>query len=352
MLNRLLCCTALLGLVACVDPSSASGATGDTTLYAYDNANKRVLFWGDVAAAYTAGSFTTPTATLTTSNFDKVTPLGWGGMAMDQTRNRMYLVGEGGDVVRLDSVRSLNGSVSSTNVVAFKLDSSERFTNSKFGQAALDPSNDTLYVTENGDNGTRIWVVSAASGRLNGVTVPLQKLSQANDTGGFGVAGYAGEVYASFANGDDVGNPVLTGYRLRKGNSSAFDPAKVILGDLTGLGSYATLALDQSNSILYTGVDAAAFSGATSPVLVFRTGQFGGSNNQAPDGTLGDKTVVSDLRVLAHSGNKDWLVGLSAAGSPTLWIWKNPSTPASATFKALLAPTGSQLRGAALDGTP
>ncbi len=354
MLKRLLCCAALLGLAACVDPNSASGgATGDTTLYAYDNANKRVLFWGDLPASFTADSFTTPSSILTTTFFSNVTPLAWGGMAMDSSRNRLYLVGETGNIVRLDSVRGLSGSVSSTDVATFKLDTAELLSGGKFGQIALDSNKDILYVTENGTTSTRVWVVSGASTRVSNTTVALQELKQSGDTGGYGVAANGGVVYGSFADGDGVGtNPVLTGYRLRKGTSSSFDPSLVLLGDQTGLGSFSTLALDHANGIIYAGVSADDFAGAGDPVLAFKTGQFGGAYNQAPDHSVGDTAAVADLRVLAHPGNKDWLVGLGASANATLWIWKSPSTKSGATFKALAAPTGSQLRGAALDGAP
>lgn len=353
MLKRLFCCAALLGLVSCVDPNSASGSTGDTTLYVYDNANKRVLFWGDLPKAYDSGTFTTPTATLTTNFFNNVTPLAWGGMAMDPTRNRLYLVGETGNIVRLDSVRSLTGSIASTDVVTFKLDTSVLLSGGKFGQISVDSSNDTLYVTENGTTSTRIWVVGNASARSSNATVALQELKASGDTGGYGVAAHGGLVYGSFTDGDSVGtSPVLTGYRLRKGAGLSFDPNQVLLGDQTGLGSFATLALDHSNGILYTGVSAVDFPGAADPVLAFKTGQFGGSYNQAPDHIVGDITLVTNLRVLAHAGNKDWLVGLSASGDETLWIWKSPSSKANLTFKELVATSGSQFRGAALDGAP
>lgn len=353
MLKRLLCCAALVGLVSCVDPNSASGATGDTTLYAYDNANKQVLFWGDLPASFTAGTFTTPKATLTTSFFNNVTPLAWGGLAMDSSRNRLYLVGETGNIVRLDSVRSLTGSLSSTDVVTFKLDTSVLLSGGKFGQISVDSGTDVLYVTENGTTSTRIWVVTNASTRGNNATVALQELKLSGDTGGYGVAAHGGVVYGSFTDGDSVGtSPVLTGYRLRKGSSSSWDPNLVLLGDQTGLGTFGTLALDHSNGIIYAGVSAVDAPGATDPILAFKTGQFGGTYNQAPDHIVGDTATVANLRVLAHPGNKDWLVGLSATGNETLWIWKNPSSKTSVSFKAVTAVSGAQLRGIALDGAP
>ena len=303
MLRSLLCLLALLGLTACVDPP-AGGATGDTALYAYDDASRVVYRWSDLPGAFTAGSLPTPTTTLSTSFFDAVTPLAWGGMAMDTTRNRLYLVGEAGDVVRLDRVRNLSGSVASADVVPFKLDTSQRYTNSKFGQAALDASTDTLYVTESGDNGTRIWVVSGASGRTANTTVSLQALQISGDTGGYGVAAAQGLVYGSFQNGDAVGIDSLTGPRLRKGSSGAFLPASVLLGDLTGLGKYATLALDTSNNLLFAGMSLADDSSVSVPVVVFRAGQFGGVFNQAPNTTLDTGKGLGDLRVLAHPGTR------------------------------------------------
>lgn len=352
MLKHLLCLVAILGLSGCVDPGAA-GATGDTALYAYDQAAKRVLVWGDLPGAFEAGTLPTPTAILTTNAFDNLGTLAWGGMAFDATRNRLYLVGDTGNIVRLDSVRGLSGSVPSGNQVSFKLDTGSRLDGSKFGQASLDTTMDTLYVTENGTSSTRIWVVSGASARLNGASVTLQKLEFTNDTGGHGVAAHTGVVYGSFANGDGVStSPVLSGYRIRKGTGSSFDPNLVILGDQTGLGAFGTLALDHSNGMLYVGVSGTDTPTAADPVLVFKTGQFGGSYNQAPDHVVGDMGVVTDLRVLASPGNKDWLAGLSAAGGNTLWLWKQPSSKAATVFKALTAPAGSVLKGVALDGTP
>lgn len=349
MLRSLLCLLALLGLVACVDPAAA-GSTGDTALYAYDGASKVVYRWGNVPAAFTAGSLPTPSATLSTSFFDAVTPLAWGGMAMDDSRNRLYLVGEAGDIVRLDRVRNLSGSVSSSDVVPFKLDTSQRYTNSKFGQASVDSSTDTLYVTETGDNGTRIWVVTGASGRTNNATVSLQALQTSGDTGGYGVAAGQGSVYGSFQNGDAVGTDSLTGPRLRKGSSGAFVPTSVLVGDLTGLGKFATLALDKSNSLIFAGMSLADDTSVSVPVVVFRTGQLGGVYNQAPNATLSAKGV-EDLRVLSHPGTKDWLAGLSGTAGSTIWLWKAPSTSAP-SFLAMSGPSGAQFRGVALDGSP
>lgn len=352
MLKHLLCLVAILGLVGCVDPGAA-GSTGDTSLYAYDNAAKRVLVWGDLPTAFDAGTLPTPTTILSSSSFDNLGALAWGGMAFDSTRNRLYLVGETGNIIRLDSVRGLRDSIPSANLVSFKLDTASRLDGSKFGQASLDVITDSLYVTENGTSSTRIWVVTGASSRVQSATITLQKLEFTNDTGGHGVAANGGVVYGSFVNGDGVGtSPVLTGYRIRKGTSSSFDPNLVILGDQTELGTFATLALDASNGILYVGVSGADAAGAVDPVLAFKTGQFGGAYNQAPDHVAGDLGTVGDLRVLASPGNKDWLAGLSAGTGPTLWLWRNPSSKSATVFKAFTAPSGSILKGVVMDGTP
>jgi hypothetical protein len=352
MLKHLLCLVAILGLAGCVDPGAA-GATGDTALYAYDNTAKRVLVWGDLPAAFEAGALPTPTAILSTTSFDNLGSMAWGGLAFDSTRNRLYLVGETGNIIRLDSVRGLSGSVPSANLVSFKLDTGSRLDGSKFGQAAIDTTTDSLYVTENGTSSTRIWVVAGASSRAQSSTVSLQSLAFTNDTGGYGVAAHTGVVYGTFTNGDGVSSsPVLTGPRIRKGSSSSFDPSLVILGDQTELGTFGTLALDHSNGIVYVGVSGADATGAVDPVLAFKTGQFGGSFNQAPDHVAGDLAVVGDLRVLSSPGNKDWLAGLSASQGTTLWLWKNPSSKSSTVFKALTAPSGSVLRGVTMDGTP
>lgn len=350
MLQRLLCLLALAGLTACVDPASGA-ATGDTALYAYDNAARVVYRWDDLPAAFGAGSLPTPSTTLSTTLLDAVTPLAWGGMTLDDSRNRLYLVGEDGDVVRLERVRNLAGSVSSTDVTSFSLDTSQRLTNSRFGQAAVDSATDTLYVTENGDNGTRIWVVTGASARTNNASVTLQALQVSGDSGGHGVAAGQGLVYGSFQNGNAVGPDSLTGPRLRKGAGGAFAPTSVLLGDLTGLGKFASLAVDKSNSILFVGMSLDEDASLTVPVAAFGTGQLGGAYNQAPNAGFGDVTQVTDLRVLAHPGNKDWLGGLRGTPGSTVWIWKSPSSSARA-FLALAGPAGAQLRGLALDGNP
>ena len=350
MLQRLFCLLALLGLTACVDPGSGS-STGEAAVYAYDEASKVVHRWNDLPAAFTAGSLPTPSSSLSSSLFDPVTPLAWGGMTLDDSRNRLYLVGESGDVVRIDRVRNLSGSLSIADVVPFKLDSAQRLTNRKFGQAAVDASTDTLYVTETGDNGTRIWVVTAASSRARDVTVSLQALQTSGDTGGYGVAAGQGLVYGSFQNGNAVGPDSLTGPRLRKGAGGSFLPTSVLVGNLTGLGKRGVLALDTSNSLLFVGLSPSEDSNVSVPVEVFRTGQPGGAYNQAPNATFGDPKVVTDLRVLAHAGNKDWLAGLSATVGATVWVWKAPSG-GSPTFLALTGPTGAQLKGLVIDGNP
>ncbi|MCC6512585.1 MAG: hypothetical protein IT187_01145, partial [Geothrix sp.] len=63
-------------------------------------------------------------------------------------------------------------------------------------------------------------------------------------------------------------------------------------------------------------------------------------------------TAQADLRVLAHAGTKDWLVGLRGNGSTaygTIFIWKSPLGGIAA--KAItVTPTGSLFKGVAVDG--
>jgi len=92
-------------------------------------------------------------------------------------------------------------------------------------------------------------------------------------------------------------------------------------------------------------------SATTAPVLAFRTGQFGLTYNQAPTQTLGSVTAQANLRVLAHGGSKDWLVGLSGDGSTgyaTIHIWKSPLGGTAA--KTITVSTTPVLKGLAIDG--
>jgi len=341
----------LLLLSGCKEPDGASGGTSGAALYAYDGSSSTVFVWSDLSTLYTATTATVaPTKQISSSVFSsKIASLAWGGLCLDAQKGFLYLVSETGDIVRVSNIRSQSGTVASLDVVSFSLSNTGRLTSSTFGQAALDAQNDRLFITENGSSGTQIWVVNGASSQVQSASVTLQALQMSGDTGGTGVAAASGSVYAYLQDGNTVGTVVTySGPRLRKGTASAFTDASTLIGSLTLLGKYGSLALDTGNGNLFVArhnVDAGA---STAPIQVFTTGVFGQAYNQAPTTTLGSPTDQNNLRVIAHAGTKDWLVGLKGNGTTaygTIWIWKSPlggtaakaisASPATALFKGL-----------------
>lgn len=350
-LRGLAACALLLLTFACKD-AVTSGSTSGVALYAFDSTTSTVMVWNDLEALYAATATPAPDRTLTSSLLSKVTSLGWGGACMDSQRNLLYLVSDSGTIVRINRARSQTGAVPSTDIASFSLATTDRLTNGKFGQTAIDPQTDMLYITENGDNGTRIWVVSNASTQLQDNTIALQALQVSGDSGGTGVAAGSGSVYAYFQDGNPVGPDVLTGPRLRNGTQAGFSASGVILGSSTALGKYGSLALDTGNSYLYVARHNTDSGSTAPPVEVFRTGQFGLTYNQAPAFTLGSATAQPDLRVIAHPATKDWLVGLRGQGTTgyaTLILWKAPLGGTDAKVLAV-SPSTAVFRGVAMDG--
>ncbi|HEX9082672.1 MAG TPA: hypothetical protein VF768_10355 [Holophagaceae bacterium] len=355
MMTRFLRGFAVLALLvlpmACVDALN-SGSTSGVVVYAFDASTSTVMAWDDLESLYDATSTPAPSRTLSSNLLSKVTNLAWGGLSVDAQRNLLYLVSDSGDIVRISQARSQSGTIPNTDIVSFHLSSSDRLTNGKFGQTALDAQSDTLYVSENGDNGTRVWVVTNASTQIQDNTIALQPLQVTGDSGGTGVAAGQGAVYGYFQDGNPVGPDVLTGPRLRRGTQAGFNPAFVILGSSTDLGKYGSLALDTANGNLYVARHNTDSGGTGAPVAVFHTGLFGSAFNQAPSQTLGSATDQADLRVIAHPGNKDWLVGLRGQGTTgyaTLILWKSPlgGTPAK---MVTVSPSTTVFLGVALDG--
>ncbi len=351
-MRGLLACAMLLLAFGCVDALTGSGETAGVALYAFDSNTSTVMAWNDLGALYDASTPPAPDRTISSNLLSKVTNLGWGGLCLDSQRNLLYLTSDSGTIVRINQVRTQTGTVPNTDIISFTLSSTDRLTNGKFGQAALDVASDTLYITENGDNGTRIWVVMGASKQVQDNSIALQALQASGDSGGTGVAAGSGNVYGFFVDGNPVGPDVLTGSRIRMGNLSAFNASGVILGKTTGLGEYGSLALDTANSNLYVSRHNTDSAGTGAPVQVFRTGQFGLSYNQAPAYTVGSATDQADLRVIAHPGTKDWLVGLRGAGTtgyPTLILWKSPLGGVAAKV-VTVSPATTVFRGVAMDG--
>ena len=309
---------ALFLLSGCKDPSATAGSTSGAALDAFDTTTSTVL----------------------------------GGVCLDSSSGILYLVSADGNIVRVKNLRSQSGGITSTDVVNFQLASSTPFlSNSIFGQAALDSSTDTLYITENGGSNTRIWVVSNASSQLQDASVPLQALQVSGDSGGYSVAAGGGSVYAFLKDGNGVGIDLLAGPRLRQGNASSFSSSNTIIGSLTTLGIYGSLALDTGNSYLYVARHNTDAASTLAPVLAFKTGQFGSTYNQAPSQSLGSSTDQADLRVLAHAGTKDWLVGLSGQGTTgysKIHLWKSPLGGTAAVV--VTTTSGSVLKGLAVDG--
>lgn len=342
----------LLLTAGCKDDGGTTGGTAGVALYAFDSTTSQVMVWRDLSTVYDSATMPAPTYQISSSLFSKVTNLAWGGMCLDSQRGMLYLVSETGDIIRLSRIRSQSGTVPSVDLVSFRLASSDRLTNGKFGQASLDAQTDSLYITESGDSGTRIWAVSSASMLPQDATVALQALQTSGDSAGTGVAAFGGTVYAFMNDGNPVGPDAITGPRLRRGNASGFDPSLVILGKATELGVYGTLALDTANGYLFVGrhnTDAAA---TTPPVLAFRTGQFGLAYDQAPAQVLGAAASQPDLRVLTHAGVKDWLVGLRGQGTTgyaVLWLWKAPLGGGAAKEKTV-SPASTVFKGVAVDG--
>ncbi len=350
----------LLGLAAsvlllafgCKEPDGgATGGTAGVALYTFDSTTNRVFVWTDLNAVYDSTTAPAPTYQFSSSLFSKVTNLAWGGLCFDSQRGILYMVSDTGTIVRVSNIRSQTGTVPSGEVVSFALSSTGRLTNGKFGQVSLDAQTNTLFITEAGDSSSQIWVVASPNAQLQDASVTLQALQQSGDTGGTGVASASGVVYAFMKDGGTVGIDALTGPRLRKGTSTSFDAAQVILGNLTTLGLYGSLALDTGSGYLFVARHNTDAVSTAPPIQAFRTGQFGLSYNQAPALSLGSATAQPDLRVLSHPGTKDWLVGLRGQGTVgynTIFIWKSPLGGTAA--KAVTVATGSVLKGLAVDG--
>jgi hypothetical protein len=344
-----LAASCLLLAVGCKDPGSS---TAGSALYTFDTTTSEVYIWTDLDKLYDSPT-NAPTYQISSSLFSQVTNMAWGGLCFDQNRGNLYLVSDTGSIVRVSSIRSQSGTVPSAQVVSFSLSSTGRLTTSTFGQASLDSQTDTLYITENGSSNTQIWVVANASTQVQSATVPLQSIQVSGDTGGTGVAAASGVVYGFMSNGGTVGIDAWTGPRLRKGTSTAFpaDGSQVIIGTNTGLGIYGALALDTGNGHLFVARHNTDSGGTAQPIQIFTTGQFSSGINATPYKTIGSATSQPSLRVIAHPGTKDWLVGLSgegATGYDTIFLWKSPTDGTDAV--AVTAPAGSVLKGLAVDG--
>jgi len=368
----------LAGMLAMPGCKGKDGAP----LYVYDGGTNSVLAWDDVDTIHAdqiAGT-TVPdadriiTSTLLTS---LTPPLAWGGLAVDSNTNMLYLVTQDGVVTRISSANTRSGALTETSeIVQFYLGSAstDRFSSgSVFGQASVDPTNNVLYVMETSTDGTgaRVWSLPSASEITSGYSFsPATSYTDgvANDTWGSGLtAGTSSRVFALFGGGTSITDPRtdanVGGPRLREGQrgttglfpTSSLDlnlGINVIFGDstgLTGTTDYGSLAFDGANNAVYVFAQPASTFAttvtATAVIQVFDQGLFGTGGNQAPSRTLTD--VPSDLRIIAHPLNSDWLLGatytpdsttapgLLGTGAATLLIWKDPSGGGTATAVTL-----------------
>lgn len=345
----------LLPQLACIDPVGGTTVSG-TALYAFDGTTGHALVWNDASQVYDAASLPAADRTISGNSLDQVKALGWGGMAMDPTNNRLFLVTAAGKVARIDRVRTQNGALTSTNDVAlFTLgSSSERLSNGVFGQAAVDPGTGTLYVTEANDTYSHVWVITNPGSISDGTTVALSQIQAiaGTDTKATGVAVSQGTVYAYFGGGDNVINngTSYSGGRIRRGSGSSFSQV-IVNSDTTVLGATGSLGLDSANSLLYVLRRDASGVVGDPPILVYKLGRFTSGFDQARDATLGTATGQPNLRFITHAGNKDWLAGanqVGTAGSTSIWLWRNPSVGDSPkTFEL----AGGLVLGLAFDGS-
>ena len=371
---------ALLGALGCVDHNP----TG-TTLFVFDGASQSVQIWADVNKVFTAtgGTAAAPDRTITSSLLTGVR-LAWGGLAVDANSQRIYLVSETGTIYVINKANTQNGAISlNTDIYTLSLgvNNSDRFANGAFGQAALDQSQNTLYVMETSLDGsnTRVWTIPSVSSLSNQYQVPVsQTFTVSGDTWGSGLAAVqgGGGVIGLFGAGNQVYDPssnAYTGARMWLGSSAGFPtPVSgyvqngVIIGQgsISGFSStapltYGSLAFDSQRNALY------AFGQGSPQVVVFNKSQFtiGGNNfNQTPVRTLADTSLTS-LRVLSHPVNGDWLLGATGTapsttstgtGASNLLIWNAPSGGGSATSVILPTPasgTAPEIRGMAIGGT-
>ena len=371
LLPRLLSLGILLAALGCTDQEPGAG------LYVFNGASHSVLVWENLDKIYDAArggrELPKPVRTLKSGKFNSLT-LAWGGMAMDKTRNKLYLVSEEGKVFVIARPGNQNGDLSkSTDITSFNLGnaSSDRLpSGSVFGQASVDTVHDVLFVQENAKdaNSARVWHVQGASRIRDGAAVGKDhNTSEVNgDKWGAGVAAGQGHAfYALFGGGDSIGDFTgtgLAGPRLRQGEprtGGSWFPTHILghgvnllVGDKTRLpeaARYGALAYDHQHHELYVLTEPAA---GTDPgrILVFGAGQFRGTINQAPRRTL--ERVPRKVRLIVHPGQSNWLVGLGSdqggggRGQASLYIWKEPSGEGRMMETPALA-QGAEIRGVA-----
>jgi hypothetical protein len=366
--RSLACAGLLLFQAGCVDRPEAD--TGKAILYVYDGTSQNVLSWENVSDLFDAGSAGAATRTLTSNKMTGLS-LGWAGMALDSFNQYLYLVSSSGTVVRISRIGNQDGAVPSADVISFTLDDTgtDAVSGGVFGQVAVNPVGNLLYITENnpGSGKSQLWVIpsglmadgvtltkDSGGGLIFGNTGIAGGTSDKNCTG---VAASSSAVFGYFDTGGAI-NPSGTDYagaRLRKGTTRGVFPAysSVIVGQngntVTLLGKYGCLAYDTGNDLLYVARHSNDSGLSGNPLLVFTQGKFSPGLEAGPESLLGP----ADLRVIAHAGRRDWLVGARSGASNSLWIWKGPSSGDTSVSFAL-PDTGSgavRIYGLALDGS-
>lgn len=358
-----------LGTLGCVDAPKA-GDTSGTTLYVFDAASKSVKVWADVNTLYDAPTAVpAPGREISGSAITNVATLGWGGMALDTSGNRLYLVSETGDVARIEKARTANGALSQfSDLAGFSLgnSSTDRFSSgSLFGQASV--GNNVLYVTEYSKDGlaSRLWRVNDPGSVMPQTNVPRDSsvvtVPDAGDKNGTGVAaGQGSDFFAFFGGGKSVfdtsGTTATDGPRMRYGNGTFTQMGNVVIGLNSKLGTsdvttYGTMGFDRALQLLY--VARQWPNSGEAAVMVFTQSQFNQANaNQAPSRVLPETVAtLPNLRFITHGGTKDWLVGgdrVGDAGTNILRLWKTPSAGTASVPVNLGASV--VLRGLALDG--
>lgn len=378
---------ASLGTPGCVDPKG--GQTGNTPLYVYDNLAKRVLVWNDINTLYNLGAGATapqPDRIISGTLISSLGNLAWGGMVMNPLRNELFLVDENGNVVRIEKAEKQNGSLTSPlDIASFTLGSisTDRLASSVFGQAAIDPSLNTLFVCENGSSSaTRLWVVTSPEQIASGSQAPpafvTSSISSTDYTGTGVAAAGSGNAFAFYTGGTvltSITGDQFSGPRLRLSSGGSYPVlGNVLVGEDTTFwdGSttpaWGTLAYDGTMSKLYLARPYTS-QGNQNAVVVFYPSQFSnGSMDQAPNAVLPDTTgALPNLRVISHARTKDWLVGIDqdASASPTnadltlttLHLWKQPSQKGASIAVTLApvtvnnTPTNVGIRAVAMDGS-
>jgi len=360
--------------MACVD--KIGGDTGLAPLYVYDGASNSVLVWDDINDLYddatASKTIPGPNRTIDLNTAAPGLKLSWGGMALDSTDQRLFLVSQdGSQVVRILRSGTQTGTPSTSEYITFSIPSDgpgALTSNVFFGQVATNSSGD-LVVTESDDTKSQIWKLSKAiqDATQTPSSTPIAKDTTnvinyvaTDNTKCTGVALDGKNVYAYFGGGTSIQpDPTTTysGARLRYGNfTDGFTTAQnviidVVSGTTCRLADYGCLAYDTSNKRLYTATKDTSY-----PILVHRQEPFNQKFKQPPTSLLTGPNN-GNLRIIAHAGQKDWLVGAESsdgvntqgAGASTLWIWKGPSV--GDTHVSLTLPGSLKILGLALDGS-